>query len=581
MESINTIFTFIIVILLTSFLQGQTDYIVSATNSVLVNDFNYEFDIYILSTGTEPLELATFQTSIYFNAAIRDSGSLSAVFIAGTSTLSDSNQYPNPPNLNYINSDGTMRQLRIAPRTPPRSGNGSLISNVQPGTRFGRFRLTNTISFNKTTPVNWHWNFTTGIGQYSAYMNAYIDSINTNISEPAKFLINLDDPLSTTTTFQISVDVSNGWNMVSVPGINPAGQGVNNWWINHVGTVYKFVPSSGYSGITTTTPGEGYWMKNVGAEIYNTGDEWPAEGIQTVPHNPINASAGWNMFGGYEDIIDAAALTTTPPSQIVYPIYKFVGSTGYQSAAQIVPGYGYWVKVSSNCLINISDVFARGNQKVVEFFKDDWGRITITDATGNSYTLYAVKGGSPNGGTSVDLNQYELPPLPPVGIFDIRFSSGRVAEEIDKGFKTINMNGVVYPLKVKAENMNVRLKDVTGKEINTNVKSGEEITISNPNIDKLMVSGNLIPDKYALEQNYPNPFNPSTTIEFSLPENVKNVKLSIYNILGEKVAELVYGSMQAGKYQYQWDAKNSASGMYIYEIRTEKFVSIKKMVLLK
>ena len=90
-----------------------------------------------------------------------------------------------------------------------------------------------------------------------------------------------------------------------------------------------------------------------------------------------------------------------------------------------------------------------------------------------------------------------------------------------------------------------------------------------------------LPTTYSLEQNYPNPFNPSTTIEFSLPEDVSNVKLTIYNALGERVAELVNGSLVAGKYQYQWNAKNVATGMYIYELRTEKFISIKKMILLK
>ena len=377
-----------------------------------------------------------------------------------------------------------------------------------------------------------------------------------------------------TNTFQLSVSIAAGWNMTSVPGVNPDGQGISNWWINHVGTVYKFVPGSGYSGITTTAPGEGYWMKNNGAEIYNTGDEWPAGGIQIVTHNPINASSGWNMFGGYEDVIDATALTTTPPSQIVYPIYKFVSGIGYQSATQIVPGYGYWVKVSSNCQINIPDASARGNQKVVELFKDDWGKITITDAAGSSYTLYAVKG-------QVDLDQYDLPPLPPAGLFDVRFGSGRVAEDINSSAQSIEMSGVTFPVKVKVENMDIRLQDATGKIVNTNVKAGEEVTISNGNIDKLMVSGSLIPDKYALEQNYPNPFNPSTTIEFSLPENVNNVRVSIYNLLGERVAEIVNGAMVAGKYQYQWNAKDLASGMYIYELRTEKFVSIKKMLLLK
>jgi hypothetical protein len=96
-----------------------------------------------------------------------------------------------------------------------------------------------------------------------------------------------------------------------------------------------------------------------------------------------------------------------------------------------------------------------------------------------------------------------------------------------------------------------------------------------------MVSGEMIPSVYALEQNYPNPFNPSTVIEFSLPEDVGNVKLSIYNALGEKVAELVNTTLTAGKYSYQWNAQNVATGMYIYELRTDKFVSVKKMLLLK
>jgi hypothetical protein len=89
------------------------------------------------------------------------------------------------------------------------------------------------------------------------------------------------------------------------------------------------------------------------------------------------------------------------------------------------------------------------------------------------------------------------------------------------------------------------------------------------------------PFDYIMYQNYPNPFNPSTTIEFSLPEDVNSVKLSIYNVLGEKITELINTSLPAGKYSYQWDATYMVSGMYIYELRTDKFVSVKKMILLK
>jgi hypothetical protein len=90
-----------------------------------------------------------------------------------------------------------------------------------------------------------------------------------------------------------------------------------------------------------------------------------------------------------------------------------------------------------------------------------------------------------------------------------------------------------------------------------------------------------LPDDYVLFQNYPNPFNPGTVIEFTLPEDVSNAKLSIYNALGEKVTELVNSALQAGYHSYQWNAKDFATGMYIYELRTDKFVSVKKMVLVK
>jgi hypothetical protein len=90
-----------------------------------------------------------------------------------------------------------------------------------------------------------------------------------------------------------------------------------------------------------------------------------------------------------------------------------------------------------------------------------------------------------------------------------------------------------------------------------------------------------LPDEYVLFQNYPNPFNPGTVIEFTLPEDVSIARLSIYNALGEKIDELVNSPLQAGYHTYNWNGSDFATGMYIYELRTDKFVSVKKMVLVK
>ncbi len=90
----------------------------------------------------------------------------------------------------------------------------------------------------------------------------------------------------------------------------------------------------------------------------------------------------------------------------------------------------------------------------------------------------------------------------------------------------------------------------------------------------------ISPNNYTLFQNYPNPFNPNTKIRYFIPED-GNVKITIYNILGQKVTELVNGNIKAGKYETEFNGSNFASGVYIYRIKTDNFVQSKKMILLK
>jgi hypothetical protein len=80
--------------------------------------------------------------------------------------------------------------------------------------------------------------------------------------------------------------------------------------------------------------------------------------------------------------------------------------------------------------------------------------------------------------------------------------------------------------------------------------------------------------------NYPNPFNPTTTIEYTIPEN-GNVTLKIFNTLGEEVKTLVNGYMQTGSHKVIFNASALSSGVYLYRIKTRNFPSVKKMILLK
>jgi hypothetical protein len=89
-----------------------------------------------------------------------------------------------------------------------------------------------------------------------------------------------------------------------------------------------------------------------------------------------------------------------------------------------------------------------------------------------------------------------------------------------------------------------------------------------------------IPDDYSLQQNYPNPFNPSTNISFQLPENGL-VNISIYDINGKLVEELINKSLSAGNHLIDWNAINYPSGIYFYRISAGNFTDVKKMILVK
>jgi hypothetical protein len=88
------------------------------------------------------------------------------------------------------------------------------------------------------------------------------------------------------------------------------------------------------------------------------------------------------------------------------------------------------------------------------------------------------------------------------------------------------------------------------------------------------------PLTFDLAQNYPNPFNPSTSIKYSVPES-GNIRLSVFNIVGEEVAVLADGFTQAGFYEVTFDASNLSTGVYLYKLQSANSVQTKKMMLLK
>ena len=89
-----------------------------------------------------------------------------------------------------------------------------------------------------------------------------------------------------------------------------------------------------------------------------------------------------------------------------------------------------------------------------------------------------------------------------------------------------------------------------------------------------------LPLVWNLEQNYPNPFNPATEIRYTVP-NTERMTLKVFNVMGQEVATLVNGLVNAGSYVAAFDATDLPSGVYVYRLESESFTASHKMLLLK
>ena len=122
------------------------------------------------------------------------------------------------------------------------------------------------------------------------------------------------------------------------------------------------------------------------------------------------------------------------------------------------------------------------------------------------------------------------------------------------------------------ENWGVSIEHGTPGTVNEFVSSVEEQDYS-------------IPTEFSLSQNYPNPFNPTTTIRFTIPQDVgretQDVKLLVYDILGNEVAILVNEERYTGTYEVEFSTTTLPSGIYFYRLQANDFTQVKKMILLK
>ncbi len=509
---------------------------------------DFTFDIYAQSTGSPQVNLGWSNFFFYFNTGALSSPTLSNI---NSKFTGDS-----------LSTDYAPMRVVIVNSTPPRLGvqifytghgaqTGQQLSTAAPfGERICTVRLTLTNGA-ANSDISWDAG--------GSYANTWILSKDT---------VQVSNTINGVGSSTNDVPIGTGWNMLSVPVV-AADMRSSVLYPGASTPAYGY--NNGYFTADTLFTGKGYWMK------FGAADTFTVFGTKVTPQT-IAVVSGWNMIGPLDFNARITAITSTPPGIVSTPYYGY--NNGYTVADTLKRGKGYWVKATQAGTLNLGAAAAAKIGEDGSFVLDNWITIEIEDNNSVKSILYLAKPDEMHG-------SFELPPPAPSGIVDVRFSGNTIAEPLGQVHQVL-LNSVAYPVKMRLKNsagMALQIRDVVnGSLLNAVLKEGTDLTIAQRleriEIIEVQASSKQIPTVYELNQNYPNPFNPTTIIKFALPKD-SHVAMSVYNILGQKVADLVNDQYVAGYHQVEFNASDVASGMYLYKLEAGGFVQTKKMLILK
>lgn len=501
------------------------------------------------------------------------------------------------------------------------NNNGPTTTSLQPhveiptiGVGDSLFRILKVYQTNSTirgsvtinhVPVNWPMQVV-ALNRDTALATAILDSITGNFTVPVsdkiadyEMTINWIPPnwrvplviahagdstvilnISAQTNVQIQYHPS--WNMLSVPLLVPDYHKTILFPFSQ-SPAYNFF-AGGYKTDSILLNGAAYWLK-----YPNYNATW----IYGYPYSQdtISVQAGWNMIGPTTDGIQITSIVPNGTT-IVRPFYGYA-TNGYYSAATLYPGAGYWVKVNQagTLVFNQSPAAWRILQAPDDeagisptFLQNEPGisQLRFKDGSGQERALYFSS-------TRSDLisDAYELPPLPPSGIFDVRYSSQRMFESAKgnpESLLPIVISSAEYPVTLAwtLSEQNSGASIVLDGSTHSLRKNGELQIREYAHIGLRLESAAAAPapKEFALYTNYPNPFNPSTLIKYDIASRT-HVQLSVFNVLGQQTTTLVDEIQDAARYTKGFTPTNLPGGVYYYTITAGSFSKVGKMIYMK
>lgn len=383
-------------------------------------------------------------------------------------------------------------------------------------------------------------------------------------------------------------EINPGWNFVSMP-VNPSDARSGAVFPNMASGRPILFSQNQYSAVDTVRVGLGYFVK-YGKYLDQTVAGTLVDSIHEL-NTPfvVRVYQGWNTVGGLSvtTSIDPQYMRFGPYGNLGNPVrigetYRYLTSAGYEQASLIVPGYGYWVKVDRDGYYRLrapKSAYPKVSPGLVHQDYVALNRLTISDNDQKVGTLYFGQN------STIDNTQYELPPVPPTGMFDARFdnngfvsASSNVASE-----RTVRIQGVEYPLvlSVNRADADYLVTDAqTGRVLGTFAR-GEagSVTITDPKIILVKLTG-VASTLTMLGEAYPNPAANTLNFGFNVVGD-QNVTITLYSQLGNQVATLFEGRAD-GQESIAFATDGLPSGVYYYKMTTSSgFSQVRQVVIAK
>lgn len=358
--------------------------------------------------------------------------------------------------------------------------------------------------------------------------------------------------------------INKGWNLLSLP-VNPSSSYYRDIFRNALNIPIRFAQNSYQENETDLQPGVGYFIKYA-EEIDKT---IAGSRVFRIDENAYTTRLyeGWNTIGSLSKPTSTtglsliAASTATPT--IEGDIYRYVTDRGYVAVTEIVPGLGYWIKIRGQAFLSLRLSKSGVNfTSVRESVINASTRVDVIDNTLKTANLYISENN-----TIEARNIFELPPVAPHNMFDVRFASGMYVE--DAVNPTVDLHGVTYPVNVAISNpsKNYTVVNPVSGEVLGNVIAGRNnvITITNKNTKSFQLMGEETNATVLSASVTPNPATTNSVVNVSVPVS-GNVTVELFDAIGTKVSTIANQNMTAGIFAFDLNAQSLAAGRYIVKV---------------